>query len=176
LLLRQWRAAARHADSEKIVDDQKQSNDRGEAREYAENQTRADGNLADHHQITEKLVVRDDVTLEKMFVPGIYVEAGNVTDLAPDPISFREIPQKFSDSLLEQVVADVDPQYADIPKVGPFFEIHFSSRVTECWPIPVVVRERIVAALKTTVRNISNIALTTANDQASKVSPNPEKK
>jgi len=48
--------------------------------------------------------------------------------------------------------------------------------VTECWPIPVVVRERIVAALKTTVRDISNIALTTANDQASKVSPNPEKK
>jgi len=46
--------------------------------------------------------------------------------------------------------------------------------VTECWPIPVVVRERIVAALKTTVRNISNIALTTANDQASKVSPGKE--
>src|SRR5581483_11335686 len=124
LRLGERRAAARHARAEKIIDQHEKPDRGGEAGAEAEQQAGADGDLAAHHQITEKLPVRRHVVEQKIFIPRINIDRGQVADLPADPVAPGKIALKFAKALLQQVKARVDAQDREVPEIGAFLEIH----------------------------------------------------
>jgi len=69
-------------------------------------------------------MMRDDVIGQKPLVPWIEVDSRQVADLATDPVAMGKIAAELSNSLLEHVIANVDSQERNVPKIGALFEIH----------------------------------------------------
>src|SRR5262249_12875268 len=82
-----------------------------------------------HDKITEQLLVRHYIIEEKLLVPWIQVDGCEIADLPTDPVAARKIPLKLSDTLLQQVVPDVDAQQRDVPEISPLFEVHSVSLI-----------------------------------------------
>jgi hypothetical protein len=61
-----------------------------------------------------------DVIEQKLLVPGIKIEGGDVADLPVDPVPFGKTALGFAEALPQEIVANVDTEDGKIPEVGSF--------------------------------------------------------